>query len=327
MLKPGGTAERVSSRSKGANIEEASASLDTETGACEAWRSWSCGGEGAANARYREQKAAHEASMAFTKPLTMAAVPGFLNVYGFEAEDASAWGPAREPLGSQLQLRVVEHLEVDGLTWYCIECALERPSIATLHWRAPRRLSHFQAFLHGPIKEVLGDAYVRLFDDACFAQRGGLPGTTRRLDAWCGRLAQHLNLRQLSPVVCGLTLHFLGPPLTWSPGCPGARRMAERDDGAVCFSTFLPPRQHSDDPSPDLFGVPTSSCYCHGEQAWRDYINRSTHMSLADNVIHEEIASRKVASPQQLSPPQTMSSGVAPAGEFATQGSSIDVSI
>jgi len=94
-----------------------------------------------------------------------------------------------------------------------VRCSLGCPWSGTrLQWQAKWRLVHLRKFLHGPVKSVLGPAYGRFFARAPFARKGGLPGTTSRLDAWCKALAHCINLRACPPGLVWLTLSFLQVP-------------------------------------------------------------------------------------------------------------------
>ena len=73
-------------------------------------------------------------------------------------------------------VEVTGHHEVDGHTMYVIEGTAGDAS-----WRAEKRLVELRA-LHDRVVESLGrPRYDALFAGACFASRGGLPGTTGKL--------------------------------------------------------------------------------------------------------------------------------------------------
>lgn len=103
-------------------------------------------------------------------------------------------GPARESSDAQRELRaaVVGHSERDGHTVYRCECCFA----GRVFWVCERRLSALKA-LHDGVKELLGKATYRgLLGESHFPPKGGMPGTTRRLDAWlralCGALCRPL---------------------------------------------------------------------------------------------------------------------------------------
>ena len=85
-------------------------------------------------------------------------------------------------------VEVTGHHEVDGHTMYVIEGTAGDAS-----WRAEKRLVELRA-LHDRVVESLGrPRYDTLFAGACFASRGGLPGTTGKLNCWCKRLFESLG--------------------------------------------------------------------------------------------------------------------------------------
>ena len=81
-----------------------------------------------------------------------------------------------------------------------------------LTWSGKRRLQHLRKGLHDIAKRELGSAYKEYFKDAPFAHRGGIRGTTKRLNAWCARLAECISSRALPPVVVAQTLKLLDVP-------------------------------------------------------------------------------------------------------------------
>jgi len=128
----------------------------------------------------------------------------------------------------ELCLQVTGHAEAFGHTWYHVRCSLGCPwSGANLQWQAKWRLVHLRKFLHGPVKSSLGPTYERFFARAPFARKGGLPGTTFRLDAWCKALARCINLRACPPGLVWLTLSFLqvpdSPTVPWSGAASEAK--------------------------------------------------------------------------------------------------------
>merc|ERR1712232_225134 len=68
--------------------------------------------------------------------------------------------------------------------------------------------------LHDPVKQSLGLAKYRShFLGASFARRGGLPGTTSRLQGWFTALTACLNSGVCSPSDTAFVLQFLDTPL------------------------------------------------------------------------------------------------------------------
>mmetsp|Transcript_16249 Transcript_16249/g.30371 ORF Transcript_16249/g.30371 Transcript_16249/m.30371 type:complete len:265 (-) Transcript_16249:81-875(-) len=162
--------------------------------------------------------AAEELEPAFV-PLPPLAVAPYLEAYGYQAADANAWqvppcadGSAER--GTQLELGVVGHTEVDGHTWYTIVCSLAfGKDRGSLDWRVHRRLVQLREYLHAHVKTEMGeDTYQKHFADAHFARSGGLPGTTARLHTWCGALTACINTGRASPAVVALVLHFFEAP-------------------------------------------------------------------------------------------------------------------
>eukprot|EP00930_Biecheleria_cincta_P083764 TRINITY_DN73271_c0_g1_i1.p1 TRINITY_DN73271_c0_g1~~TRINITY_DN73271_c0_g1_i1.p1 ORF type:complete len:612 (-),score=123.29 TRINITY_DN73271_c0_g1_i1:46-1881(-) len=177
-----------------------------------------------------------------------------LKSYGFAPKDSGTWHFSVAPAGEEqrrtgrqrqkrpgkgdfadcgahpeLCLQVTGHAEAFGHTWYHVRCSLGCPwSGSSLQWQAKWRLVHLRKFLHGPVKSSLGPAYGRFFARAPFARKGGLPGTTFRLDCWCKALARCINLRACPPGLVWLTLSFLGVPDPPSAPWAGAADQKER---------------------------------------------------------------------------------------------------
>ena len=100
---------------------------------------------------------------------------------------------------------VTGHREVSGHTTYVIEGTANGAP-----WRAEKRLSEMRA-LHDRVVEALGPArYDTFFADAGFAPRGGLPGTTAKLNRWCKRLFE--SLRYVPDGQLAFALDCLGAP-------------------------------------------------------------------------------------------------------------------
>lgn len=147
------------------------------------------------------------------------AVRPYLTRYGYCVTDASAWScppnarSERGP-GPSLELEVRGHEECDGHTWYVLECSLGAPAPARrLRWEARRRLVQLREQLHDRVKSALaGPAYEQSFAGAPFAHKGGVRGTTARLQGWCAALANGINTGACPPSVAWLTLQFLEAP-------------------------------------------------------------------------------------------------------------------
>lgn len=154
-------------------------------------------------------------------PPEPAAVPGFLEPYGYCARSAVEWLDPHPVIS----LSVSGHSEVDAHTLYQLECQLSgrarnAPSMGwggtmppwSVEWRASLRLVHLRGGLHDVVKEQLGDNYPNHFSDTPFARRGGPAGTTARLDAWCQQLAKCINSKAVSPFVAATVLSLLRAP-------------------------------------------------------------------------------------------------------------------
>mmetsp|Transcript_8539 Transcript_8539/g.22040 ORF Transcript_8539/g.22040 Transcript_8539/m.22040 type:complete len:344 (+) Transcript_8539:69-1100(+) len=159
--------------------------------------------------------------------LELAAVPSFLEPYGYSARSAQEWLP---PL-PVMCLSVKGHEEDGGHTLYHVDCQLSRavppkratpagwrcrPDVAPPLWhmecRTSVRLAQLRVGLHDLVKKQLGSAYGRHFHGIPFAHRGAPPGTTARLDAWCRRLAERINDKAFPPCLAAAALRFLRAP-------------------------------------------------------------------------------------------------------------------
>mmetsp|Transcript_62194 Transcript_62194/g.192782 ORF Transcript_62194/g.192782 Transcript_62194/m.192782 type:complete len:261 (-) Transcript_62194:78-860(-) len=170
----------------------------------------------------------------------------FLERYGYTPADMTTWRTAEGESGPKLTIEILRHLEVQGHTWYVINCSLtprvgqpnsdqaaatEEPQVATapptdaaredgtrsgsqgrLEWRVKRRMRHLRQGLHDPAKELCGRLYWQFFQGTRFTFHTSWPGTTDRLNNWLGLLASGINSRAVAPGLAALTLHFLEPP-------------------------------------------------------------------------------------------------------------------
>lgn len=144
----------------------------------------------------------------------------YLRRYGYDTLDGVNNLVWRTPPGKQarrspvLALQIDDHQELESHTFYEVECTLTVPGVTEdLWWKASRRLEQMRQQLHDPVKEGLGpDQYARHFVSSHFAPRGGLPGTTARLNKWCDALAACVNSRECPPRIVAHTLAFLSAP-------------------------------------------------------------------------------------------------------------------
>ncbi|CAK9039688.1 unnamed protein product [Durusdinium trenchii] len=151
--------------------------------------------------------------------LAPVAVCAFLEGYGYETRsDTDMWllrpGVATGVSTPTLTMEVAGHEERGGHTWYQLKTSLEFSGAARapLRWSSERRLSSLREELHDRVKEVLGQNYTAHFLKTPFALKGGLPGTTSRLNAWFGSLGKVVNKGEAPPSLVALLLQFLEAP-------------------------------------------------------------------------------------------------------------------
>lgn len=201
------------------------------------------------------------------KALAAMQVPSFLRAYGYLPSGAHCWQRTPAECRTELDLRVLEHFEQQGHTWYAVRCLLRSEGFGCLQWQAPRRLCQLRQLLHEPLKEELAGDYQRYFADASFASRGGLPGTTSKLDNWCTLLAGCINSGAVPPRLVSLVLRFLAiPERGHIPDADGAdedsREVGEPGDVDGAWA-FRPPALDSGARSPgagrsEAWGAPTA---------------------------------------------------------------------
>jgi hypothetical protein len=134
-----------------------------------------------------------------------------LQRYGYTAATEHFWDHEPQPI---LTLGLISrHTEIGIHTWYDMHCRLVSAApVQDRAWVVPRRLAHVRSLVHDPVKRELGEArYRKLFAER-FAHRGGLPGTTVKLEAWLSALAKSINDQQLSPKLTATVLLFLEAP-------------------------------------------------------------------------------------------------------------------
>lgn len=158
------------------------------------------------------------------QPLPAVAVAPYLEAYGYAAADAETWRPVPLDQGAssipRLSFVVAGHEEVLGHTWYVLACSLELSTdegngAATrrLDWQARRRLVQLREQLHDRVKALIGETrYSQIFADARFAPKGGLPGTTARLNGWFAALAASINQGRAPPSLTAVVFQFLDIP-------------------------------------------------------------------------------------------------------------------
>jgi len=147
------------------------------------------------------------------------AISAFLRKYGYgvttEGVSACAWETADAPGGDsiiRLELHVSGHEELDGHTWYRVDCSLSSVKMRPFNWQMSCRLTQLRDDLHDPVKAALAKRYDEYFAKSPFAHMGGPRGTTARLDGWCSALADCINAKGVKPAIVNLVLHFVEVP-------------------------------------------------------------------------------------------------------------------
>lgn len=135
--------------------------------------------------------------------------------YGYAVASPERWcvRPSKSPGKPTLRLLVTGHTELEGHTFYCLQCwlAVEDPPVR-LDWTAQRRLLQLREELHDAAKNELGGSYMHVFSKAPFAKRGGPSGTTSRLQVWLETLAACINTGKAPPALVAQVLLFLDAP-------------------------------------------------------------------------------------------------------------------
>jgi hypothetical protein len=141
---------------------------------------------------------------------------GYLEDYGFSVASKTQWRANAGAFCNKpvLRLKLDGHSEQDGHTYYNVKCHFfsEKRDIH-YDWTCKRRLGHLREDLHDRVKEDLGKNYEEFFSQAPFARRGGLSGTTGRLQNWLETLASCVNEQHVSPSFVMHLLQFFGTPV------------------------------------------------------------------------------------------------------------------
>lgn len=148
----------------------------------------------------------------------------YLSTFGYKLANARRWSEAPSATGIHLELSVGQHISRAGHNWYNVKCKLSGlpNDIGCVEWVAPRRLGQLRMDLHHLVKSVLGsETYEEKFHLSRFAKYGGPPGTTARLHAWLGTLADLINQGVAQPSVAIIVLVFFGAPLPEGMVPPG----------------------------------------------------------------------------------------------------------
>merc|ERR1740123_1838567 len=184
------------------------------SGASDGWTSsWPLGQAHPGSVAIRDWRGAAEfleRTHGLPAPLPIEDVASFLASWGFPAADSATWRTDDAP---QLRIRVPTHGELGGQQHYAVACELlGLRGDRTFSWVGMRTLHHLRAGLHDPVKEALGGTYTQHFAASPFARHLGPPGTTARLEAWCGRLATCANAQLLPPSLLAQVLRLLDIP-------------------------------------------------------------------------------------------------------------------
>jgi len=137
----------------------------------------------------------------------------FLRSHGYMLDDTCTWrqapsGMLADEAQPRLDLQLRGHKESCGHTWYSIGCLLAGAT-GNQQWQKQRRLVQLRKDLHDRIKEDLGGTYKQHFDATPFPHRGGLPGTSARLQAWLNALASCINEQALPARTAAMALQYL----------------------------------------------------------------------------------------------------------------------
>lgn len=176
----------------------------------------------------------------------------YLRSYSYAAESSTQWCAAPASCLGKPVLRLVldGHCEVVGHTYYSLQCALSsgKPALC-LAWPVQKRLTQLREELHDIVKDGLGKSYADLFAQAPFARRGGVAGTTGRLQTWLEILASCINEHSAPPSLVATVLRFLDTPAPPKPnkGPASPQKMSNR--GAQLGSPFLDMTQQQEEPA------------------------------------------------------------------------------
>jgi hypothetical protein len=148
--------------------------------------------------------------------LELDSVREFLLRYGYDVVDHRNWGkrPDQQP---ELRIHLASHIEFGDHTHYELVCKVLPPSVSEVSvksWRTLRRLKHIRLGLHDPIKKALGSQYSQHFGATPFAHHTAPVGTTARLRAWFGAVANCINAGNCEPSLVAIALRLLDGPGT-----------------------------------------------------------------------------------------------------------------
>jgi len=234
----------------------------------------------------------------------------YLHSYKYVAANARSWQVRPGPKGSgpQLTIALNRHEEMQGHTTYILECSLVLCGCLNVQWEAPRRLVHLRQGLHGPFKQRLGPTKYRCnFAGAAFAHRGGLPGTTTKLQRWLFALTSCINYGMCSPGDTAFVLHFLDTPPAFHeqrsiktktgaeavaalPAPPAPQRPRRPQGSSSSSSSSKGHLQLPQEGKADLDEAAVRRLVCLGfavEKAWEAYVACDQKENAAANLLLE----------------------------------------
>lgn len=147
-----------------------------------------------------------------TRTVVMTA-KAYLEPFGYEVEGPTTWrcAPVVSLRAPRLSLAVDGHHEDQSHTFYTVRCRLEGGQ-GVIVWSGKHRLGGLRDGLHDLVTRSLRADYEKVFSNAPFAHRGGVPGTTVRLTRWMEALAAAANRGAIMPSTFAQVLLFLGAP-------------------------------------------------------------------------------------------------------------------
>lgn len=113
---------------------------------------------------------------------------------------------------SKLSVQVTGHEEDEGSTWYQLQCSSTPSGCEQVNWCTRMRLCKVRECIHHPVKEALADLYPQYFADTPFARRGGLPGSTARLQAWFASVGKCIEEEALPERIFTELVQILAAP-------------------------------------------------------------------------------------------------------------------
>jgi hypothetical protein len=189
-------------------------------------------------------------------PETADDTASYLWVYGYVAKSSTSWcDVAGSSMGRPvMRLELAGHKEQDGHTYYQVKCQLTaKQPVLRLDWTSQMRLNQMREELHDVVKDGLGKNYGDLFSQAPFARRGGLSGTTGRLQTWLDTLASCINEYTVQPGLLVSVLKSLDVPAPPQPHLAHKKETSadiEQKAPVTDSEDVLPPETKKESPFP-----------------------------------------------------------------------------